>query len=60
MIARWSRNMSAVRKAFDALDESGRARLSVDLAALANRHDRQSGPSIALPSEYIEAIAIVR
>ena len=49
-----------VRKAFDALDETGRARLSVDLAALANRHDRQSGPSIALPSEYIEAIAIVR
>ena len=49
-----------VRKAFDALDESGRDRLSVDLAALARRHDREPGPSIAVPSEYIEAIAIVR
>ena len=49
-----------VRKAFDALDETGRDRLSVDLAALADRHDREPGPSIALPSEYIEAIATVR
>lgn len=49
-----------VRKAFDALDESGRDRLSEELAALADRHDRESGPSIALPSEYIEAIATVR
>jgi SAM-dependent methyltransferase len=49
-----------VRKAFDALDERGRDRLTVDLAALANRHDRAAGPSIALPSEYIEAIATVR
>jgi SAM-dependent methyltransferase len=49
-----------VRKAFDALDERGRDRLSVDLAALATRHDRPPGPSIALPSEYIEAIATVR
>jgi SAM-dependent methyltransferase len=47
-----------VRKAFDGLDERGRARLSVDLAALANRYDRESGPSVALPAEYIEAIAV--
>jgi SAM-dependent methyltransferase len=49
-----------VLMAFDALDESGRDRLSVDLATLADRHDREPGPSIALPSEYIEAIATVR
>jgi hypothetical protein len=49
-----------VRKAFDVLDESGRDRLSVDLAELANRHNREWGPSVALPSEYVEAIAVVR
>ncbi|MBV9002924.1 MAG: class I SAM-dependent methyltransferase [Solirubrobacterales bacterium] len=49
-----------VRKAFDALDGSGRDRLSVDLAALADRHDREAGPSIAMPAEYVEAIAVVR
>jgi len=49
-----------VRKAFDALDERGRDRLSVELAGLAHRHDRSSGPSIAVPAEYIEAIATVR
>ena len=49
-----------VRKAFDALDQRGRDRLSVDLAELADRHDRESGPSIALPSQYIEAIATAR
>jgi SAM-dependent methyltransferase len=49
-----------VRKAFDALDEPGRDRLSLELAALADEHDRERGRSIALPSEYIEAIATVR
>jgi SAM-dependent methyltransferase len=49
-----------VRKAFDALDERGRDRLAIDLAALANRHDREPGPSLALASEYFEAIATVR
>ena len=49
-----------VRKAFDALDERGRDRLSLDLAALADRHDRGPGPSLAVPSEYLEAIAIAR
>jgi ubiquinone/menaquinone biosynthesis C-methylase UbiE len=49
-----------VRKAFDALSDRGRDRLSVDLAALADRHDREAGPSIAVPAEYVEAIAVVR
>lgn len=49
-----------VRKAFDALDETGREQLYRDLAALAARHDRERGPSIALASEYVEAIAVLR
>jgi SAM-dependent methyltransferase len=49
-----------VRKAFDALDEKGRDRLAIALAALADRHDREPGSSIALPAEYVEAIAVVR
>jgi SAM-dependent methyltransferase len=46
-----------VRRAFDALDELGRRRLYDDLAALAARHDRTPGPSLAMPAEYVEAIA---
>ncbi len=49
-----------VRKAFEALDEGGREQLYADLAGLAARHDREPGPSIALPSEYVEAIAVRR
>ena len=47
-----------VRKAFDALGERGRDRLSADLARLADRHDREPGPTMALPSEYLEAVAV--
>jgi SAM-dependent methyltransferase len=47
-----------VRKAFDALDQTGRERLHEDLATLAVRHDREPGPTIALPSEYLEAVAV--
>jgi hypothetical protein len=32
----------------------------MDLATLADRHDREAGPSIAVPAEYVEAIAVVR
>jgi SAM-dependent methyltransferase len=49
-----------VRSAFDALDELGRRRLYDDLVAVAAHHDREPGPSLALPAEYLEAIAIVR
>jgi SAM-dependent methyltransferase len=49
-----------VRNAFDALDDVGRERLYDELAALAIRHNREPGPSLAVPSEYIEAIAVVR
>jgi hypothetical protein len=31
---------------------------SGDLAALADRHDREAGPSIAVPAEYVEAVAV--
>jgi hypothetical protein len=47
-----------VRKAFDALDERGRAQLYDDLSALAAQHDRELGPTIAVPSEYVEAVAV--
>ena len=43
-----------------AFEYNGKGYSYHDLAALANRHDREPGPSIALPSEYIEAIAVVR
>jgi ubiquinone/menaquinone biosynthesis C-methylase UbiE len=49
-----------VHKAFDALDERGRDQLSADLTELAAQHDREPGPSIAVPSEYLEAIAVMR
>jgi hypothetical protein len=49
-----------VRRAFDALDELGRRRLYDDLVAVAAHHDREPGPSLALPAEYLEAIATVR
>jgi SAM-dependent methyltransferase len=39
-----------VRKAFDALYD--------DLSALAAQHDRELGPTIAVPSEYVEAVAV--
>jgi len=47
-----------VRKAFDVLDQTGREQLHEDLASLAVRHDRESGPTIALPSEYLEAVGV--
>ena len=47
-----------VRKAFDALDERGREQLYDDLSELATQHDREPGPTIAVPSEYVEAVAV--
>ena len=46
-----------VRHAFDTLDELGRRRLYDDLAALAVRLDRNPGMWLAVPAEYVEAIA---
>jgi SAM-dependent methyltransferase len=48
-----------VRKAFETLDQNGRDRLSLDLATLAARHDTEPGPSLAVPSEYVESVAVV-
>lgn len=47
-------------KAFDALDHAGREHLHADLAALAVAYGRPAGSSIAIPSQYLEAIAIAR
>jgi hypothetical protein len=49
-----------VTKAFEALDEDGCEHLHEDLAALVAAHDRASGPTVAIPSEYLEVIATVR
>jgi SAM-dependent methyltransferase len=51
-------NYGPVRKAFEALDEPGRRRLDDDLVALAGRYDRAAGPSVAIPSEYLEVVAV--
>jgi ubiquinone/menaquinone biosynthesis C-methylase UbiE len=49
-----------VAKAFEALDEAGREHLHADLAALAAAYGRAAGPSVAIPSEYLEVIAVAR
>jgi SAM-dependent methyltransferase len=53
-------NYGPVHKAFLALDEAGRQRLHDDLAALAREHDRAVGPTVAMPSDYLEVIATRR
>jgi len=53
-------NYGPVHTAFAALDEPGRAQLHDDLTALATTHNRATGPSVALPSEYLEVIATRR
>ena len=50
-------NYGPVHKAFGALDEPGRERFYDDLTALAREHDREEGPSVAMPAEYLEAVA---
>src|SRR5262245_36901512 len=47
-------------KAFEALDEDGRAALAADLADLARRWDRNHGGSIAIPATYLESILTLR
>ena len=43
-------------KAFEALDEDGRAALAADLAHLARHWDLNHGGSIAIPATYLETI----
>ena len=48
-------------KAFEALDDKGRAALAKDLATLARRFDRYGdGGSVALPSTYLESVITLR
>jgi ubiquinone/menaquinone biosynthesis C-methylase UbiE len=47
-------------KAFEALDEDGRAVLAADLAQLARDWDRNHGGSIAIPASYLETIITLR
>ena len=53
-------NYGPTLKAFEALDEAGRERLFADLTALAREHDQEPGPSVALPSAYLEVVATRR
>lgn len=53
-------NYGPVHTAFAKLDEPGRAALRRDLADLAASHDRSTGPSLAMPSEYLEVVATRR
>jgi SAM-dependent methyltransferase len=46
-----------VHAAFGKLEGPGRDALYRDLVALAETHDRGSGASVALPSEYLEVVA---
>jgi ubiquinone/menaquinone biosynthesis C-methylase UbiE len=50
-------NYGPTLKAFEALDEAGRERLFADLTALAAEHDQEPGPSVAMPSAYLEVVA---
>jgi SAM-dependent methyltransferase len=54
------RNYGPVHKAFEALDDAGQQRLEADLTTLAATHDRAPGSSVAMASEYLEAIAVRR
>jgi SAM-dependent methyltransferase len=53
-------NYGPVHKAFAALDEPGQQRLHHDLVELAKDFDRATGPSVAMPAEYLETIATRR
>jgi SAM-dependent methyltransferase len=43
-------------KAFEVLDDNGRAALAADLTQLARRWDRNHGGGIAIPATYLETI----
>jgi len=47
-------------KAFEVLEEDGRAGLAHDLSQLARRWDRNHGGSIAIPATYLETILTLR
>ncbi len=47
-------------KAFEVLDDNGRAALAADLAHLARHWDRNHGGSIAIPATYLETILTLR
>jgi ubiquinone/menaquinone biosynthesis C-methylase UbiE len=48
-------------KAFEALDEAGRAALTADLTNLARRYDRLGdGVSVAIPARYLESVIVLR
>jgi len=55
-VADYRRWYGPTLKAFEALDDNGRAALAADLAQLARRWDRGGGGSIAIPATYLESV----
>jgi ubiquinone/menaquinone biosynthesis C-methylase UbiE len=53
-------NYGPTLKAFEALDEAGQQQLFDDLSALARDHDQEPGPTVAMPSGYLEVVATRR
>lgn len=47
-------------KAFEALEEDGRGRLYDDFLALVRRYDRGQDGAVAIPSDYLEVVAVRR
>lgn len=48
-------------KAFESLDDAGRAALAADLTELARRFDRHNdGRGVAIPATYLESVLVLR
>ncbi len=45
-------------KAFEALDDDGRANLAADLVALADEHNTATDGTLRIPSTYVEVVAV--
>ena len=60
-LASWDRSWARpALKAFEVLEEDGRAGLAHDLSQLARHWDRNHGGSIAIPATYLETILTLR
>jgi SAM-dependent methyltransferase len=59
-LAYWRRFYGPTLKAFEAVGEDGRAALEVDLLDLIARFNRATDGTMAVPSEYLEAVITTR
>lgn len=56
----WRRWYGPTLKSFEAVGEAGREALETDLLDLLRRSNRATNGSIAIPSEYLEAVIVTR